>query len=97
MSVTKTKTGFSVIQMVEIPIRNLRVGVIKAMQGRQMYVDTDNDINEQIFAGNVFSTMLEEDEGLSQNSLLTDLDDLIQVQKLADEMTQYELIRVNKI
>lgn len=96
---SKTKTGFTVIQVVEIPETYLRKNVLKELSGRGIYVDTDEDLNEEIFSGDIFEAIASEYEELPKNSSLRILDelDLKQVNDLAEELGEYELIRVNKI
>jgi hypothetical protein len=95
---TKTKSGFSVIQMVEIPETFLRKGVLKELSGREIYTDTDDELNEQIFAGNVFETIACDQAEIPENSpLKLSAEDLKQVDELAEELGEYELIRINKI
>jgi len=96
---SKTKSGFSVIQLVEIPDTYLRKGVLKELFGREMYSDTDDDIQEGIYSADVFEQISSEYEELPENSPLRNLDeeDLKQIDALAEELGEYELVRVNKI
>ena len=96
---SKTKTGFTVIQVVEVPEIYLRKNVLKELSGRGIYVDTDEDLNEEIFSGDIFEAIASEYDELPENSPLRVLDelDLKQVNDLAEELGEYELIRVNKV
>ena len=90
---SKTKSGFSVIQLVEIPESYLRKGVLKELSGRGLYIDTDEGLCEEIFSGDIFTQIeCEVEEGLKISS-----DDLKQIQELSEELGEYELIRINKI
>jgi hypothetical protein len=93
---TKTKSGFTVIQMVEIPIKFLREGVLRVLNGRETYSDTDSDINEKVYNGDVFDAILNEQDGLS-SGMQINAADRKQIEELASDFKDYELIRVNKI
>lgn len=94
----KTKSGFSVIQVVEIPVSYLRKGVLKELSGRGIYIDTDEELNEEIYSGDIFEQIAGEQAEIPENSpLKMSTEDLKQVEELAEELGEYELIRVNKI
>jgi len=89
----KTKSGFSIIQLVEIPENYLRKGVLKELSGRELYVDADEELGEQIFSGDIFTQIeCEVEEGLKISP-----DDLKQIQELSKELGKFELVRINKI
>ena len=96
---TKTKIGFSVIQVVEIPVKFLRKGVLKALDGREMYTDAEiEESDEKIYAGDVFEAISCEDAEIpTGNPLKLSAEDLKQVKELAKELGNYELIRINTI
>jgi hypothetical protein len=95
---TKTKSGFTVIQMVEIPENNLSKRILRELSGRENFIDADNDIGEQIFAGTVFDDIAGEQAEMPENSPLRLSDvDLARIDELAEEMGEFELIRINKI
>ncbi len=93
----KTKSGFSVIQVVEIPVSYLRKGVLKELSGRELYKDTDDEIDEAIYDGSVFETIACEQSEMKDSPIRMNPEDLAQVEELAEELGEYELIRVNKI
>ena len=95
---TKTKTGFTVIRVVEIPIEYLHTGVIKALRGLASFTDTNKDINEKIYSGDVFETIKSDDLKLPSSSMLKlSYKERKQVAELAEECKDYELVRINKI
>lgn len=95
---TTTKSGFTVIQMVEIPENNLSKRILKELSGREMFVDTDEDLGEQIFSADVFEAIACEQDEMSENSPLRLSDkDLARIDELAEELGEFELIRINKI
>ena len=92
----KTKLGFSVIQIVEIPFSYLRKGVLKEMSGRELYTDTDEGFSEKIYNGEIFEVIACEQEEMSEDSpLKMSAEDLKQVDELAGELGEFELVRVN--
>jgi hypothetical protein len=93
----KTKSGFSVIQVVEIPVSYLRKGVLKELSGRELYKDTDDEIDEAIYDASIFETIACEQSEMKDSPIRMNPEDLAQVEELAEELGEYELIRVNKI
>lgn len=94
---SKTKSGFTVIQVVEIPVSYLRKGVLKELSGRELYRDTDDEIEETIYGGSVFEDIACEQAEMKDSPIRMSPEDLAQVEELAEDFGQYELIRVNKI
>lgn len=91
-----TKSGFSIIQMVEIPEDYLRKGVLKELEGRGLY--TDEELGEEIYSGDIFEAIASEQEELPESSpLKMSAEDLKQVDELAEKLCEYELVRVNKV
>jgi hypothetical protein len=94
---SKTKSGFTVIQVVEIPVSYLRKGVLKELSGRELYRDTDDEIDEAIYDGSVFEAIACEQSEMKDSPIRMKPEDLAQVEELAEYLGEYELIRVNKI
>ena len=91
----KTKIGFEVLKVVEIPNTWLRKNVLKAMNGKETYTDLSEGINdtEKIYSGDVFEGILQDiKEDSSQHTL--DLMDMEQINSLAADLEDYELVRV---
>lgn len=93
-----TKSGFDVVQMVDIPVENLSEGILKELSGRESFVDADEDLGEQIFSGDIFETVACEQAELPENSpLRLSPEDIERIDELAEELSEYELIRITKI
>jgi len=86
-----TNESFSVISITEIPKDVLLEGVIKLLEGREMYVDTDYELEEKIYSGDVFET-------LSCEAVYKyyPLDVVLQLNNLAS-VIKTELIRINTV
>ena len=82
--------------MVEIPETYLRKNVLKELRGREMYVDTDDGLSEKVYSADVLETISCEFAECSNLMNLTE-DDIRQIDDLAEELGQYELIRINMI
>lgn len=94
---TKTKSGFSVIQMVEIPADSLHKEVEKAICNRQIYIDLE-ELNELICSGDVFDQILiEQEENGDDYRFKMSSEALKQVKELAEECKKYELVRINRV
>ena len=94
----QTKSGFNVIKLVEIPESFLRKEVLKELEGRGLYIDLEDDINEEVYSGDIFEVIASEQAELPKHSpfKLSD-EDLKQVDTLAEELGEYELVRINKV
>jgi hypothetical protein len=90
----KTKIGFEVLKLVDIPRVYLLPTVLKELEGRANFNDVDDDIGESIYSGDVFDKILEEQDGLGVTSLKRDRKAFKQVKKLAEDLRDYELVRV---
>ena len=94
----ETKSGFSIIRMVEIPRTHLPKNVLKRLEGREMYSDADADINEKIYSGDIFETLSCEEEELKGTVLRKLTDEEIKIlDNLAEEVGEYELVRINEV
>ena len=65
-----TKESFSVISVTEIPKQSLLKGVIKLLEGREMYVDADDSIQEKIYSGDIFEEIAGELAEMEDSPLL---------------------------
>jgi hypothetical protein len=52
-----TKESFEVISVTDIPYSSLLPGVIKELNGRELMVDTDDELNEKLYSGDVFEAI----------------------------------------
>ncbi len=95
---TTQKFNFDVLHVVDIPESFFHKGVLDALRGRESFVDTDKDLNEQIFHADVFNSIISEQEGLGENSpSKLGADCISQIISIADETMEYELVRIIKI
>jgi hypothetical protein len=93
---SKTKSGFSIIQMVEIPETYLRKKVLKELTGRGILLDSETE--EEVFSADVFEAIACEQAELPDNSpLKLKPEDIAQIDEIATELGQYELVRINKV
>ncbi len=84
--------------MVEIPIENLSEAILNELSGRESFVDADEDLGEQIFSGDIFETVACEQAELPENSpFKLSPEDIERIDELAEELSEYELIRITKI
>lgn len=93
-----SKSGFTVLQIVDIPETFLRARVRKALSGRETFTDTDIDLNEQIFSGDVFEAISSE-FAENPDGVGVDLkeEDIKQIDELAEELGNYEMVRITKV
>ena len=89
-----TKESFSVISVTEIPKYSLLNGVIKLLEGREMYVDVDDDIQEKVYSGDVFEAIASELAEMENSPLLPAPIVVEQINNLAEIITT-ELVRIN--
>jgi hypothetical protein len=94
-----TKLGFNVLQIVDIPRDYLRRDVLRQLSGCEQYQDVDSDFEEGIYLGNVF-----EEIALSHLKcielklpIVLDDEDLQQINSIANDVKEFELIRVSSI
>lgn len=94
---TQTKLGFTVLQIVDIPDAYLTKGVKKMLSGREMYVDTDTSLEEQVFSSGVFDDLIEDFQSGTLINALKNEADFLQVRELAEDLKDYHLVRITKI
>ena len=58
------KSIMTKLSLVSIPENALLDGVVKLLDGREMFRDTDDELDEKIYAGHVFEDILGEENGL---------------------------------
>ena len=90
----KTKIGFEVLKLVDIPNTYLLPTVLRELEGRANFNDVDDNIGESIYSGDVFDKILEEQDGLGVTSLKKDRKAFKQVEKIAKDVRNYELVRI---
>jgi len=67
---TKLKDVIGKVTISQIPENALVDGVVKALSGREMFNDVDNDLGERLYSGDVFEAILGEDCEMPTNSPL---------------------------
>lgn len=90
-----TKESFSVISVTEIPKQSLLKGVIKLLEGREMYIDADDSIQEKVYSGDVFEAIASELAEMSGSHLFPPFEVVEQIDNLAEIITT-ELVRINE-
>ena len=90
----QTKSGFEILRIVDIPSTHLSKGILKELSGRESFVDTDEELGEQIFNADVFEAIACEQE----EDVLIHLSDadLKTVNDLAEELGEFELVRITR-
>ena len=66
------KSVMTKLSLVSIPENALLDGVVKLLDGREMFRDTDDSLDEKIYAGHVFEDILSE---MSDEDATTIIDD----------------------
>lgn len=56
------RNNFEIVSMTQIPHTYFLQGVLKQLNGRECFLDTDNDLNETIYSGDIFEAILSEQE-----------------------------------
>jgi len=96
----KNKTKFNVVKMTQIPESYLTKETLKALNGREAFSDTDTDLDEKIYTGDIFEAIFceEMENGGNPLSLLRIRDEatLNQLEELAREVVT-EYIQITKI
>lgn len=95
---TKTKLGFVVLRIVDIPENYLLPEVRKELNGRELYTDCDDELSETIYSGDVFEAIAGEQAEM-EGSLCGCLSEeaIKQVDALAEDFGEYELIRLTQV
>ena len=81
--------------MTQIPENALVHGVVKALKGAEAFVDTDEDLSERIYTGDIFVSILCTNAEIPDNSPLkiTDKKALKQLEELA-ELIDTEYVQI---
>lgn len=80
--------------IVDLSKQELSPAVLRELEDREVYVDSDDDINEPIYYGDVFATILGEEtekEKLLQNHAASLIDELIILDNIC---AKYDYVRV---
>jgi hypothetical protein len=91
-----TKESFEVISVTEIPKSSLSKGALKLLEGRESFVDADEDIGEAVFSGDVFETIACELAEMEGSPILPTQEVIDEIDNLA-EVIETELVRITTI
>jgi hypothetical protein len=83
------------VSMTQIPENALVHGVVKALNGAECFKDTDEELGERIYTGDIFESVLSTNEEIPENSPLkiTDKKTLNQLEELA-ELIDTEYVQI---
>lgn len=87
------KKSFDVISITDIPRTSLLVGVLKQLEGREIYSDVDDDLDEKIYNGDVFEAIVGELAEMENSPLYPSQEVIDQIDNLA-EIIETELVRI---
>ena len=88
-----TKESFDVVSVTDIPKSSLLPGVLKELRGREMMSDTDFDLDEKLYSGDVFEAIAGELAEMEGSPLLPPQEVIDEIDNLA-EVVETELIRI---
>jgi hypothetical protein len=89
-----TKESFDVVSVTDIPRQCLLPGVLKELRGREMMTDTEIELDEKLYSGDVFEAMASELAEMDKDYILYPSQDVVdQINNLA-EILETELVRI---
>ena len=88
-----TKDSFDVVSVTDIPKQCLLPGVLQELRGREMMTDTEIDLDERLYSGDVFEAIIGELGEMEGSPLYPSQDVVDQINKLA-EIIETELVRI---
>ena len=88
-----TKDSFDVVSVTDIPKSSLLPGVLKELRGREMMSDTDFDLDEKLYSGDVFEVIAGELAEMEGSPILPPQEVIDEIDNLA-EVIETELIRI---
>ena len=90
---TKLSAVLNKVSMTQIPENALLHGVVKELEGRECFKDTDEDLGERIYTGDVFQAIASEIEQMGE-SVMRPTDKVIaQIDELA-ELIDTEYVQI---
>jgi len=87
------KNSFDVISITDIPRVSLLSGVLKLLNGRESFLDVDDEIGEVIYNGDIFETIAGELAEMEDSPLYPPIEVVVQIDNLA-EIIETELVRI---
>lgn len=88
-----TKESFDVVSVTDIHKVDLLPGVLGELRGREMMTDTDFDLDERLYSGDVFEVLAGELAELKGGRLYPSQEVVDQIDNLA-EVIETELVRI---
>ena len=88
-----TKDSFDVVSVTDIPKSSLLPGVLKELRGREMMSDTDFDLDEKLYSGDVFEVIAGELAEMEGSPILPPQEVIDEIDNLA-EVIETELVRI---
>jgi hypothetical protein len=95
----QTKSGFEILRIVDIPSTYLSFKILERLKGRESFVDTDEELGEQIFSADVFELIICKQKDFKERGidyLLLSDEDLKTVNELVKELSEFELVRITR-
>lgn len=85
-------------KIAQIHENNLLKGVLKQLQGREMFVDADPHNEERMYSADVFEQILSEQDGLEGSRMAIQNEEVIaQLEELADALGEYQYVQLTII
>lgn len=95
---TKFKYIADMLNMAQVPQRLLLKGTIKALSDRETFRDADENLEERIYAGDVFEAILGENAQMPDgHRLKLDKETEEQLEELAKECGKYNYVQITTI
>lgn len=91
-----TKESFEVLSITEIPVECLLQGTLNLLSGRELFTDTDDELGEAIYSGDVFEAIAGELAEMEGSPILPPKEVINEIDNLA-EVIETELIRITTI
>jgi hypothetical protein len=88
-----TKDSFDVVSVTDIPRICLLPGVLQELRGREMMTDTEIELDEKLYTGDVFQILAGELSEMEGSPLYPSQDVVDQINNLA-EIIETELVRI---
>ena len=83
------------VKIAQIPENKLLDGVIRALRGREVFVDADDILDERMYYGSIFESILGENAQMEGSSIaIKNKKVLAQLEELAEEMGGHEYVQI---
>lgn len=82
--------GIRTLTFTQIPRSSVSAGVLKALRGSEAFIDTDSELDEAIYTGDIFSQIIQANDGMDGSPLaITDEAVLEELNMLNQITTEY--------